>query len=60
METILMIKRLPAPEKEFEGDKTWQIAPYPIADKAQAERLLAWLQKTALKNVPHEHKIVCA
>ena len=60
METILMIKRLPVTEKEFEGDKTWQVAPYQITDKAHAERLLAWLQKTVLKNVPHDHKIVCA
>lgn len=57
-ETILMIKR--APTDGFGGDKTWQVAPYQIQDDAHAKRLLAWLQKTVLKNVPHEYRIVRA
>lgn len=58
METILMIKRAPMPEIEFDGDKTWQVSPYSIQDEAHAKRLIMWLQKTVLKNVPHEYKIV--
>ena len=53
-----MVKRLPVPEKEFSGDKTWQVAPYNIEDKDHADRLIAWLQKTVLKNIPHKHKIL--
>lgn len=60
METILMIKRLPVPEKDFEGDPTWQVAPYPIKDERHAEKILEWLENSVLKNVPHESKIVYA
>ena len=60
METILMIKRLPVPDIEFRGDKSWKIAPYKLKDKASAEKIYAWLETTSLKNIPHIHKIVCA
>ena len=57
METILMIKRLPIPEKEFKGDRTWQIAPYEIKDEVHAERLLVWLKGSVFKDMPIIHKI---
>ena len=56
METILMIKRLPIPEKDFKGDRTWQVAPYEITDKAHAERMLDWLKETVFKDIPIIHK----
>lgn len=37
-EVVMMVKR--------EGlDKTWQVAPYPVTDEADARRLAGFLQK---------------
>ena len=57
MELILMIKRLPIPEQDFKGDRTWQIAPYSFKDELHAERILAWLKETVFKDMEISHKL---
>lgn len=44
METILLIKRNPV--GEFQGDKTWQVAPYAIRDERHALRIVEWLRRS--------------
>jgi hypothetical protein len=43
-ETLLMIKRKPV--GDFAGDKSWQVAPYPIKDAEDAERVAEWLRSS--------------
>jgi hypothetical protein len=56
----LKIRRLPNEEKEFKGDRVWQVAPYPEDTKEGLEKRLAWLEKNILKGIPFEYKIVAA